>query len=149
VLYNLYGSTETGFGGIAGPADLRAAPGTVGRAPFGTTVKILDEQRRELPPGRPGHVFIGGALVFEGYSGGGSKEVVDGLMNTGDLGHLDEQGRLFIDGREDDMIVSGGENVFPQEVQDLLARHQGVVDAAVVGVEDDEFGQRLKAYVVA
>jgi len=148
VLYNLYGSTETGFGAIAGPADVRAAPGTVGRVPFGTTLKILADDGRALGPGETGHVYVGGELVFEGYSGGGSKETVDGLMNTGDLGHLDESGRLFIDGREDDMIVSGGENVFPAEVEDVLARHEQVDDVAVTGVEDDEFGQRLRAYVV-
>jgi len=150
VLYNLYGSTETGFGAIAGPADLRAAPGTVGRAPFGTTLKVLDAERREAAPGEVGHVFIGGPLVFEGYSGDEApKETVNGLMNTGDLGHLDPAGRLLIDGREDDMIVSGGENVFPQEVGDVLGRHGAVLDVAVVGVEDEEFGQRLRAYVVA
>jgi acyl-CoA synthetase (AMP-forming)/AMP-acid ligase II len=70
-------------------------------------------------------------------------------MNTGDLGHLDATGRLLIDGREDDMIVSGGENVFPQEVSDVLGRHPAVADVAVVGVDDEEFGQRLRAYVVA
>ncbi|HEY7951262.1 MAG TPA: SDR family NAD(P)-dependent oxidoreductase [Solirubrobacterales bacterium] len=149
VLYNLYGSTETGFGAIAGPADLRAAPGTVGRPPFGTTLKILDAERHEAARGEIGHVFIGGRLVFEGYSGGDKpKETVGGLMNTGDLGHIDPNGLLLIDGREDDMIVSGGENVFPQEVADVLGRHAAVADVAVVGVEDEEFGQRLRAYVV-
>jgi acyl-CoA synthetase (AMP-forming)/AMP-acid ligase II/NAD(P)-dependent dehydrogenase (short-subunit alcohol dehydrogenase family) len=150
VLYNLYGSTETGFAAIAGPADLRAAPGTVGRPPLGTTLKVLDAERREAGPGEVGHVFIGGRLVFDGYSGDETpKETVGGLMNTGDLGHLDAEKRLLIDGREDDMVVSGGENVFPQEVTDVLVRHATVLDAAVVGVEDEEFGQRLRAYVVA
>jgi acyl-CoA synthetase (AMP-forming)/AMP-acid ligase II/NAD(P)-dependent dehydrogenase (short-subunit alcohol dehydrogenase family) len=150
VLYNLYGSTETGFAAIAGPADLRAAPGTVGRPPLGTTLKVLDAERREAAPGEVGHVFIGGRLVFDGYSGDEApKETVGGLMNTGDLGHLDPEGRLLIDGREDDMIVSGGENVFPQAVGDVLGRHDAVADVAVVGVEDEEFGQRLRAYVVA
>jgi acyl-CoA synthetase (AMP-forming)/AMP-acid ligase II/NAD(P)-dependent dehydrogenase (short-subunit alcohol dehydrogenase family) len=150
VLYNLYGSTETGFAAIAGPADLRAAPGTVGRPPLGTTLKVLDAERREAAPGEVGHVFIGGRLVFDGYSGDEApKETVGGLMNTGDLGHLDTEGRLLIDGREDDMIVSGGENVFPQEVGDVLGRHPAVADVAVVGVDDEEFGQRLRAYVVA
>jgi acyl-CoA synthetase (AMP-forming)/AMP-acid ligase II/NAD(P)-dependent dehydrogenase (short-subunit alcohol dehydrogenase family) len=149
VLYNLYGSTETGFAAIAGPADLRAAPGTVGRPPLGTTLKVLDAERRETAQGEVGHVFIGGRLVFEGYSGEDApKETVGGLMNTGDLGHLDAAGRLLIDGREDDMIVSGGENVFPQEVTDVLGRHAAVADTAVIGVEDEEFGQRLRAYVV-
>ncbi len=150
VLYNLYGSTETGFAAIAGPADLRAAPGTVGRPPLGTTLKVLDAERREAAPGEVGHVFIGGRLVFDGYSGDETpKETVDGLMNTGDLGHLDTEGRLLIDGREDDMVVSGGENVFPQEVGDVLGQHPTVGDVAVVGVDDEEFGQRLRAYVVA
>jgi fatty-acyl-CoA synthase len=148
LLFNLYGSTETGFASIAGPADLRAAPGTVGRAPRGITLKVLDDARREAPAGVPGHVFIGSGLVFDGYSGGGSREVVGGLMSTGDLGHLDAAGRLFIDGREDDMIVSGGENVFPQEVADALIAHPGVADAACIGVPDEQFGERLRAYVV-
>jgi fatty-acyl-CoA synthase len=148
VVYNLYGSTETGFGAIAGPADLRAAPGTVGRPPLGTTLKVLTATRAEAAVGETGRVFVGGPLVFDGYSGGGSKEMVAGLMSTGDLGHIDAAGRLFIDGREDDMIVSGGENVFPREVEEVLARHQAVADVAVLGVADAEFGQRLRAFVV-
>jgi fatty-acyl-CoA synthase len=148
VVFNLYGSTETGFAGLAGPEDLREAPGTVGRAPHGVTVRILDDDRREVPAGTAGHVFVGGGMLFKGYSGGGNKEVFDGLMNSGDLGHVDDEGRLFIDGREDDMIVSGGENVFPLEVTDVLARHDSVADVAVFGVEDEKFGQRLRAYVV-
>jgi fatty-acyl-CoA synthase len=147
-LYNAYGSTETGFSTIATPADLRAVPGTVGRATVGATIAILDDDRAPVPEGEGGHVFIGGDLLFEGYGEGGSKEVFDGLMNTGDLGYLDSEGRLFIDGREDDMIVSGGENVFPQEVEDVLRAHAAVADVAVIGVEDAEFGQRLDAFVV-
>jgi fatty-acyl-CoA synthase len=149
VVFNLYGSTETGFAGLAGPQDLRATPGTVGRAPYGVTVKILDDQRAEVPAGTTSHVFVGGGMLFKGYSGGGGKEMFEGLMNTGDLGHVDSEGRLFIDGREDDMIVSGGENVFPLEVADVLARHEAVADVAVFGVEDEKFGQRLRAYVVS
>jgi fatty-acyl-CoA synthase len=148
VVFDLYGSTETGLASLAGPADLRAAPGTVGRAPRGVTLKVLDADRAEAPAGVTGHVFLGSGLVFDGYSGGGSREVVRGMMNTGDLGHLDAAGRLFIDGREDDMIVSGGENVFPQEVADELLALDAVADAAVFGVEDATFGQRLRAYVV-
>jgi acyl-CoA synthetase (AMP-forming)/AMP-acid ligase II/NAD(P)-dependent dehydrogenase (short-subunit alcohol dehydrogenase family) len=149
VVYNLYGSTETGFGALAGPADLRAAPGTVGRPPSGTTIGILDDRGARLPAGQVGRIFVGSPLAFEGYSGGGSKEVIGGLMSTGDLGHLDGDGRLFIDGRADDMIVSGGENVFPQEVEDVMSRHAAVAEVAVVGVPDPEFGQRLRAFVVA
>src|SRR5205814_632580 len=81
--------------------------------------------------------------------GGESEEMVDGHMSTGDLGHLDEEGRLFVEGRADDMVVSGGENVYPQEVEETLEDHERVKEAAVVGVEDEQFGQRLKAFVVS
>ena len=149
VLYNLYGSTEVAWATIATPEDLRAAPGTAGRPPLGTVVKLLDESGREVPPGQTGRIFVGNEMVFEGYTGGGSKEVVGGLMSTGDVGRLDEAGRLFVEGRDDEMIVSGGENVFPREIEDLLADHEHVEEVAVIGVPDDEFGQRLLAFVVA
>jgi acyl-CoA synthetase (AMP-forming)/AMP-acid ligase II len=148
VLYNLYGSTEVAWATIATPADLRAAPGTAGRPPIGTVVKLLDESGREVPRGDSGRIFVGNEMMFDGYTGGGNKEILDGLMSTGDVGHLDSEGRLFVDGRDDEMIVSGGENVFPREVEDLLADHADVEEAAVVGVPDAEFGQRLKAFVV-
>ena len=147
-LYNLYGSTEVAWATIATPADLRAAPGTAGRIPHGTMLKIVDENGEELPPGETGRIFVGNEMKFEGYTGGGNKEILDGLLSSGDVGHLDEEGRLFIDGRDDEMIVSGGENVFPREVEDLLAEHDAVREVAVIGVDDDEYGQRLKAFVV-
>ncbi|HYM46156.1 MAG TPA: acyl-CoA synthetase [Solirubrobacteraceae bacterium] len=149
VLYNLYGSTEVAWATIATPEDLRAAPGTAGRPPMGTVVKLLDSEGREAAPGEGGRIFVANEMVFEGYTGGGGKEVVRGLMSTGDVGRFDAQGRLFVDGRDDEMIVSGGENVFPREVEDLLADHTQIEEAAVVGVPDEQFGQRLKAFVVA
>jgi acyl-CoA synthetase (AMP-forming)/AMP-acid ligase II len=148
VLYNLYGSTEVAWATIATPKDLREAPGTAGRPPRGTVVKLLDEDGREVPPGRTGRIFVGNEMAMDGYTGGGGKQVVEGLMSSGDLGHLDAQGRLFVAGRDDEMIVSGGENVFPREVEDLLSGHDAVADVAIVGVEDEEFGQRLRAFVV-
>ncbi len=148
VLYNLYGSTEVAWATIATPEDLRAAPGTAGRPPLGTVVKLLDSEGHEVPQGQRGRIFAANEMVFEGYTGGGSKEVVKGLMSTGDMGHLDGAGRLFVDGRDDEMIVSGGENVFPREVEDLLAKHAQIEEAAVIGVKDSKFGQRLKAFVV-
>jgi fatty-acyl-CoA synthase len=148
ILHNAYGSTETGFGAIAGPGDLRRAPGTIGRAALGAAVRVLDAERRPTAPGETGHIFVGGDLVFDGYGDGSSKELSDGLMNTGDLGHVDAQGCFHVEGREDDMIVSGGENVFPQEVEHALAAHAGVLDVAIVGAQDADFGQRLVAYVV-
>jgi acyl-CoA synthetase (AMP-forming)/AMP-acid ligase II len=149
VLYNLYGSTEVAWATIATPADLRAAPGTAGRPPLGTVVKLLDEDGREVPRGEVGRIFVANEFQFEGYTDGGGKEIVGGMMRTGDVGRLDAAGRLFVEGRDDEMIVSGGENVFPREVEDLLADHADIEEVAVVGVEDDEFGQRLKAFVVA
>ncbi len=148
VLYNLYGSTEVAWATIATPADLRAAPGTAGKPPMGTVVKLLDGEGREVPRGESGRIFVGNEMVFEGYTGGGGKEIVEGLMSTGDVGRFDAGGRLFVDGRDDEMIVSGGENVFPREVEDLLADHEGIEEAAVIGVQDAEFGQRLRAFVV-
>ena len=147
-LYNLYGSTEVAWATIATPEDLRAAPGTAGLPPRGTAVKIVDPEGAELPAGRTGRVFVGNEMAFEGYTGGGGKEIVEGLLSSGDVGHFDRDGRLFIDGRDDEMIVSGGENVFPREVEDLLAAHAAIAEVAVIGVDDDEFGQRLKAFVV-
>jgi fatty-acyl-CoA synthase len=148
VLYNLYGSTEVAWATIATPEDLRAAPGTAGRPPMGTVVKLLDGEGREVAEGEGGRIFVANEMMFEGYTGGGSKEIVGGLMSTGDVGHFDAGGRLFVDGRDDEMIVSGGENVFPREVEDLLHDHGDIEEAAVIGVEDSEFGQRLRAFVV-
>ncbi|MDZ5661628.1 AMP-binding protein [Nocardioides sp. S-58] len=147
-LYNIYGSTEVAYASIATPEDLRADPTSAGRPPHGTVVRILDESGRELPRGETGRIFVGNALLFEGYTHGGSKEVVDGLMSSGDVGWFDDAGRLHVAGRDDDMIVSGGENVFPQEVEDCLVTHERVREVAAVGVEDDDYGQRLRAFVV-
>jgi fatty-acyl-CoA synthase len=148
-LYNLYGSTEVAWATIATPEDLRDAPGTAGKPPRGTVVKIIDsEGEDELPTGETGRVFVGNEMAFEGYTGGGGKDTYQGLLSSGDVGHFDSEGRLFIDGRDDEMIVSGGENVFPREVEDLLAGHDAVKEVAVIGVDDEEFGQRLKAFVV-
>ena len=148
VVYNLYGSTEVAWATIATPEDLRAAPGTAGRPPLGTVLRIVGDKDEELPPGQVGRIFVGNDMLFEGYTGGGSKAMLDGLMATGDVGRLDDHGRLFIEGRDDEMIVSGGENVFPAEVEELLGGHPDIAEAAVVGVSDEEWGQRLAAHVV-
>ncbi len=148
VVYNLYGSTEASYITVATPKDLRRTPGTAGRPLRGVTLRILDDDGAPLPAGATGRIFAGSALTFEGYSGGQDKERIDGLVATGDLGHLDEAGRLFIAGRDDDMIVSAGENVYPREVEEVLLRHPAVADAAVVGVPDARFGQALVAHVV-
>jgi fatty-acyl-CoA synthase len=149
VIYNLYGSTEVAVATVATPKDWRKAPGTVGRSPVGCTVALYDDAgKRITEPDVIGRVFVGSGLRFSGYTGGGSKDEIDGLLSSGDVGHVDAEGLLFIDGRDDDMIVSGGENVFPAEVENLLVEHPSVADAAVIGVDDPDFGQRLKAFVV-
>ncbi|WP_300010616.1 AMP-binding protein [Pseudonocardia sp.] len=149
VLYNLYGSTEVSWVSIAGPADLRASPGTAGRAPVGTRLLILDESGAAVPAGSEGRVFVGNDMPFDGYTREGADvERAGDLIGTGDLGRLDADGLLHLTGRADDMIVSGGENVHPGPVEDLLAGRPEVREAAVTGVADDEYGQRLAAYVV-
>ena len=149
VVYNLYGSTEIAFVSIARPQDLKKNPATVGPLVKGVKVKILDEHGRELPRGEVGRIFVGNFFPFEGYTGGGGKEIIDGLMSSGDVGRLDSDGLLYVSGRDDEMIVSGGENVFPAEVEDLISGHPDVVEATAIGVEDEDFGARLRAFVVA
>lgn len=147
-LYNLYGSTEVGQATLATPADLAAEPATAGRVLPGSVVAILDAGGTDVEPGTIGRIFVGSGAQFEQYTGGGGKEIIDGLMSSGDVGYVTPDGLLFVTGRADDMIVSGGENVFPREVEDLLLAHPAIDDVAVVGVDDPEFGQRLAAYVV-
>ncbi|MFC9976737.1 AMP-binding protein [Spirillospora sp. NPDC127200] len=149
VLYNLYGSTEASWVTIAAPADLRAHPDTAGTAPPGTRVAILDERGEPVPPGTTGRIFAANELLFAGYTSGAAKEMRDGMMSLGDLGHMDEAGRLFVHGRDDDMVVSGGENVFPSAVEEVVLALPEVREAAVVGVPDEQYGQRLAAYLVA
>jgi fatty-acyl-CoA synthase len=148
VIYNLYGSTEIAYATIATPEDLEAEPSTVGKVVRGSIVRLLDEHGKPVPQGETGRIFVGNISQFEGYTGGGNKDMVEGLMASGDVGHFDAAGRLYIDGRDDEMIISGGENVFPAEVEELLGAHESIQEAAAIGVEDEKFGQRLKAFVV-
>ncbi|WP_307868374.1 AMP-binding protein [Umezawaea beigongshangensis] len=148
VLYNLYGSTEVSWVSIARPGELRSFPGTAGVPPRGTRLEILDENGERVPPGDTGRIFVANEMLFDGYTDGSAKEVRDGLVATGDLGYRNASGLLFVAGRDDEMIVSGGENVHPGEVEDLLAGLPGVREVAVVGVPDEQFGHRLAAYVV-
>ncbi|MEO9220762.1 MAG: AMP-binding protein, partial [Mycobacteriaceae bacterium] len=147
-LYNMYGSTEVAVATLARPADLRAAPGTAGKPTRGSIVRLYDDRARAALQGRTGRIFVGNTMLFEGYTGGGSKDVIDGLMASGDVGYFDPAGRLFVRGRDDEMIVSGGENVFPKEVEDVMSNHATVAEVACIGVDDEKFGQRLRAFVV-
>jgi fatty-acyl-CoA synthase len=148
VLYNLYGSTEVAYVAVASPADLAADPRTAGRPPHGVTLRVVDEAGRDVPPGTPGRIFAGSGLSFSGYTDGSDKDRLDGLVSTGDLGVLSEDGRLTVLGRDDDMVVIGGENVYPGQVEDVLAAHPSVAEVAVVDEEDPAYGVRLVAHVV-
>ncbi|TDC44225.1 acyl-CoA synthetase [Actinomadura sp. KC345] len=147
-LYNVYGSTEASWVSIAVPRDLRIDPRTAGRPPRNTTLEIRDDRGRKVGRSTIGQIFAANELLFEGYTGGEPMEVRDGLLATGDLGHIDHRGLLFVDGRSDGLVVSGGENVVPRDVEDALLRLPEVGEVAVVGVPDDAWGQRLAAYVV-
>lgn len=149
VLYNQYGSTELAVISVAMPADLTHNPATVGRAPVGCRIAIYDDNGEPITtPGTVGRIFAGSTASFGGYTDGRTKEVIDGLLSSGDVGHFDETGLLYVDGRDDDMIISGGENVYPLEVENLICSHPDVDEVAVIGVPDPDFGQRLKAFVV-
>ena len=147
-IYNMYGSTEVAFASVAGPADLRRNPSTAGRPPRGTRIRLVDDEGRDVPQGVTGRIFVNNSMTFEGYTGGGTKDNLGDYISSGDVGHLNSDGLLFIDGRDDEMIISGGENIFPGEVEDLITGHELVIESAVIGVKDDEFGQTLKAFVV-
>ncbi|WP_158221219.1 AMP-binding protein [Kineosporia sp. R_H_3] len=148
VLHNLYGATEVSWATIAGPQDLEAAPGTVGRAPFGTRLVILGDDDEPLPAGRIGRVYVGNSLLFDGYSDGGDRPRLGGLIATGDRGWLDEDGRLMLSGREDGMVNTGGEKVHPEEVEQALSGMPGVREVAVRGWPHPDMGQQVVAYVV-
>ncbi|MEV4126254.1 acyl-CoA synthetase [Nocardia sp. NPDC049707] len=148
-LYNLYGSTECAVMTVATPEELRKAPTTAGKAPVGIRIVLLDKNHKPITePNITGTIFVDNGFAFTGYTDGRTKEIVDGMMSSGDVGHFDAEGLLYIDGRDDDMIVSGGENVFPLEVENLIAGRDDIFEAAVVGVDDREFGKRLRAFVV-
>ncbi|MGX1809594.1 AMP-binding protein [Nocardia sp. NPDC055321] len=148
ILYNVYGSTEVSWASIADPADLRVSPTTAGRPPLGTRIGVLGPDRRRLPVGAVGRIFIGNHMLFDGYTDATPPDESDGMLDTGDIGYLDADGKLFVAGRDDEMIISGGENVFPRAVEEALSHLPQVSEVAVVGVPDREFGQRLAAFVV-
>jgi fatty-acyl-CoA synthase len=148
VLYNLYGSTEVAYAAVATPEDLAADPRTAGKPPHGVTLRVVGDDDQDVPVGEPGRIFVASGLSFAGYTDGSDKDRLDGLIATGDLGVLDEEGRLTVLGRTDDMVVVGGENVYVGQVEDVLLAHDAVKEAAVVGVDDPSYGARLVAHVV-
>jgi fatty-acyl-CoA synthase len=149
-LFNFYGATETGVVTCASPADLRAAPGTIGRAVPGHDVRLLDEQGRACADGEVGELYVKSAMLIDGYHAdeeGTRASMREGYFSVGDLARRDARGYFFIDGRKRDMIISGGVNVYPAEVEGALHEHPAVAEAAVVGVPDPEWGERVRAFV--
>lgn len=146
VLYDLYGSTEAGWTAVATPDDIRQRPGTQGRPVPGVTIELRDEHGELVPPGDDGEVHVSSSANFEGYLSSDGDDA-EGVA-TGDLGRIDEDGYLYIEGRADDMAVVGGENVYPAEVERVIDRLDGVHDVAVLGVDDEEYGEVLAAFVV-
>jgi fatty-acyl-CoA synthase len=148
VIYNNYNATEAGMIATATPADLRVAPDTAGKPAAGTEIRIYDDEFGAVPTGEVGRIFVKNSTQFDGYTSGNTKDFHDGFMSSGDIGRLDAAGRLFVVGRDDEMIVSGGENVYPIEVEKTLTGHAEVAEATVLGVDDEQYGQRLVAFVV-
>jgi fatty-acyl-CoA synthase len=148
VIYNNYNATEAGMIATATPQDLRAAPDTAGKPAGGTEIRILDRDFNELSTGEVGGIYVRNATQFDGYTSGKTKDFHEGFMSSGDVGYFDDAGRLFVVGRDDEMIVSGGENVYPIEVEKTLTTHPDIAEASVIGVDDEQFGQRLAAFVV-
>jgi acyl-CoA synthetase (AMP-forming)/AMP-acid ligase II len=149
ILHEYYTATEANGQTVIGPEEWLAHPGSVGRPLLGE-VRIRDEAGRDLPPGETGLVYLRGGAPFE-YLDDPEKTAAahapDGFSTLGDIGHLDADGYLYLTDRRDFTIISGGVNVYPREVEDALLTHPDVVDAAVFGLPDPEFGERVHAAV--
>lgn len=151
VLYNFYGSTETGLNTIATSEELLRSPGTIGHRIEGNEMRLLDDEGREVPDGQTGELWVKNAMLVAGYhrdDAATQRSMRDGFFSVGDLAHRDANGLYHLDGRKRDMIISGGVNVYPAEVEEALSRHPDVAEVAVVGVPDEEWGERVRAFVV-
>ncbi|MDF2695942.1 MAG: O-succinylbenzoic acid--CoA ligase, partial [Labilithrix sp.] len=150
IVYNFYGATETGLVTLGKPEDLRAALGTIGRTVPGNDIRLLDDTKRDVAPGEVGELYVKNKLLVAGYhrdEEATRSSMVDGYFSVGDLARRDRDGRYFIEGRKRDMVISGGVNVYPAEVEGVLEQHPDVGEVAVVGVPDREWGERVRAFV--
>jgi fatty-acyl-CoA synthase len=148
VLYNLYGTTEAAYATIATPGDLREDPHTAGRPMPGVRLDVFDRKGRVVPRGTDGRVYVRSRTSIAEYVADGTRGTVKGMVPTGDIGCIDDEGRLTIKGRADDMVVTGGENVHPTEVEEVLREHPAVADVAVTGRPDPVYGSVLVAHIV-
>ena len=151
VLYQFYGATETGLVTLAKPHHMRHAPGTIGPALPGNDVKLLDDDGNEVGKGAVGELYVKNDLLVSGYhddAAATEKSKRSGYFSVGDLARRDHDGNYFIEGRKRDMVISGGVNVYPVEIESVIESHPDVAEAAVVGVPDEEWGERVRAFVV-
>jgi fatty-acyl-CoA synthase len=151
ILWNFYGATETGFVTLAGPSDHVAHPGTVGRLLRGNQVRLIGDDGNEVPRGEVGELYARNGMLIEGYhdnEDATNSAKRDGFFSVGDLARIDELGFVYLQSRKSDMVISGGVNIYPREIEDHLVTHPDILEAAVIGVPDDEWGEALKAYIV-
>jgi len=151
VLWNFYGSTETGMVTIAGPGDHTSRPGTIGRALYGNQIRLLDDAGHEVATGEVGELYVRNSMLITGYHRNTEATRAsqrDGLFSVGDLARCDADRYYYLESRKHDMVISGGVNIYPREIEDILMTHPAILDAAVVGVPDPEWGESLHAFVV-
>ena len=152
VLWEAYGASEVGMITYLSPEAQLTKPGTSGLPYDGVEIAIVDEDWNRLPAGQTGEIAVNTPMGFRRYLGGndlGAEVIRDGFYRTGDLGHLDEGGYLYITDRVKDMIVAGGVNIYPAEIEKALVAHPRVIDAAVIGIPHDDFGEQPMAFIVA
>ena len=151
VFWESYGATEIGFMTMASSHDALARPGTAGRPQMGCSIMILDGEGNPLPPGEPGEIHARmeafGDFHYSNDPDSRAAGEKHGHFSVGDLGWLDEDGYLFITDRKKDMIISGGANIFPAEIEAVLLRAPFIRDAAVFGAPDAEFGEKIVAAI--
>lgn len=152
ILYNFYGSTETGLVTLAEPEHHGRYPGTIGRLLYGNELRLLDDDGNQVPTGEVGELYVKNGTLMTGYHG--NREATDaanrdGFFTVGDMARVDGEGFYYLASRKRDMVISGGVNIYPREIENILHNHPDIVEAAVIGVPDDEWGESLAAFVVA
>jgi long-chain acyl-CoA synthetase len=151
VIHEYYGSTETSLVTHCDSAEWLARPGTTGRAMDGVEVKILDANGRPLPPGECGDIYVRSPRItdFTYHNQDQARRAIDrdGFVTLGDVGYLDEDGYLFLNDRSRDMIISGGVNIYPAEIEAALHTLPGLHDCAVFGIPDAEYGEKIAAVI--
>lgn len=151
LLWNFYGATETGLVTLAGPGDHVGRPGTIGRMLRGNEIRLLGDDGRDVPRGEIGELYARNSTLISGYHRNAeatSSAQRDGFFSVGDLGRVDADGYYFLESRKHDMVISGGVNIYPREIEDHLHAHPAILEAAVIGVPDPEWGETLRAFVV-